>query len=140
MTIQTLLSRLRRVKKKGNNSWEACCPAHDDKTPSLSIKDDNGTILIHCFGQQCHVADIASAVGMDLSDLFPPTDNYNPHKPQKRINHEASNVLFGLVLEVVAVEMLCEELAARIDIDEFTQVRLKLASERMRSALAYATK
>ncbi len=140
MTISNLLSRLQKVRKRGNNQWNACCPAHDDKTPSLSIKDDNGTILLHCFGQQCAVSDIAAAVGVDLSELFPPTDNYDPQKTQKRTGHEASNVLFGLVLEVIAVEMICETLSKNNQIDELTRARLELASQRMRSALAYAAK
>lgn len=30
--------------------WMACCPAHDDKTPSLSIREGlDGTLLVHCF-------------------------------------------------------------------------------------------
>jgi putative DNA primase/helicase len=34
------------------------CPAHDDKRPSLSIKDgDDGGIIVHCFAG-CHYADI----------------------------------------------------------------------------------
>lgn len=142
MTIQNLLSRLQKVRKRGNNQWMACCPAHQDKTPSLSIKDDNGTILMRCFGQGCSVVDIAAAVGMDLSELFPPTDNYDytKHNPDKERYHDASNVLFALILEIVSVEMICKELAKTHDIDEFTQARLHLASERMRSALAYATR
>lgn len=143
MTIETLLTRLQKVKRRSNNSWLACCPAHLDKTPSLSIKDDGGKILLHCFGQGCGVDSIAAAIGLDLSDLFPPTENYindQGKKIQQRATHDASNVLFGLVLEVVAVEIICEELANAIGIDEFTKARLKLASERMRSAVAYATK
>jgi putative DNA primase/helicase len=30
--------------------WMARCPAHDDRTPSLSIRDGlDGTVLVHCF-------------------------------------------------------------------------------------------
>ena len=25
------------------------CPAHDDKSPSLSVKQDGGRLLLHCF-------------------------------------------------------------------------------------------
>jgi putative DNA primase/helicase len=35
--------------RKANNGWTARCPAHDDKTPSLSIRDaDGGRVLVHC--------------------------------------------------------------------------------------------
>ena len=29
-------------------SWMAPCPAHDDREPSLSIRDARGTVLLHC--------------------------------------------------------------------------------------------
>ena len=30
--------------------WFAKCPAHDEKTPSLSIREIDGKVLVHCFG------------------------------------------------------------------------------------------
>lgn len=37
------------LKQKGNNYW-ACCPFHNEKTPSFSVSPDKG--LFYCFG--CH--------------------------------------------------------------------------------------
>ena len=35
--------------RKGGGGWTARCPAHDDRTPSLSIRDaDHGKVLIRC--------------------------------------------------------------------------------------------
>ena len=35
--------------RKAGGGWTARCPAHDDRTPSLSIRDaDNGRVLVHC--------------------------------------------------------------------------------------------
>jgi putative DNA primase/helicase len=35
--------------RKAGGSWTARCPAHDDRTPSLSIRDsDRGKVLVHC--------------------------------------------------------------------------------------------
>jgi len=34
---------------KSGRSWMARCPAHQDKTPSLSISDRDGKVLVHCF-------------------------------------------------------------------------------------------
>jgi len=32
------------------NGWLACCPAHDDHNPSLSLADgNNGRLLVHCY-------------------------------------------------------------------------------------------
>jgi len=72
MLTFNLLERLEKVKKTGMDSWLACCPSHNDKTPSLAIKEvDNGTILLKCFAG-CDNYSVVSAVGLELSDLFPP--------------------------------------------------------------------
>ena len=69
--IDVLLSRLDKVQPRGGNKWMACCPAHDDKTPSLAIHEDrNGLILLKCFAG-CAVLDVLAAVNMTMGDLFP---------------------------------------------------------------------
>lgn len=82
--VGKLLSRLKGVQKSGAHQWKALCPAHDDHTPSLSVKDDDGCILIHCFSG-CGVAEIVSSVGLQLHDLFPDTSNvtYPPNHSRK---------------------------------------------------------
>ena len=56
--------------KKSGSSWLAKCPAHDDKSPSLSISQgDDDCVLLKCHGG-CEVRDIVAALGMELSDLF----------------------------------------------------------------------
>lgn len=67
-SLDNFLSRLDGVKKTPK-SWQARCPAHEDRTPSLSIKVEDGKILIHCFAG-CTTADIVSAIGLKVSDLF----------------------------------------------------------------------
>ena len=69
--IENLLPRLDKVRQLRPNSWQACCPAHADKNPSLSIREkEDGTLLIRCFAE-CSAHEIVSAVGLDLNDLFP---------------------------------------------------------------------
>jgi putative DNA primase/helicase len=35
--------------RKAGNGWTARCPAHDDRTPSLSIRDaDDNKVLVRC--------------------------------------------------------------------------------------------
>lgn len=68
---ETILSQLRKVKKTGANRWLACCPAHEDKSPSLSImQNDTGKVFVHCFAG-CEGEAIMGAIGMTLSDLYP---------------------------------------------------------------------
>jgi hypothetical protein len=35
--------------RRSRRGWTARCPAHQDKRPSLSIAENNGKILVHCF-------------------------------------------------------------------------------------------
>lgn len=75
--VGTFLERLNKVKSKGSQSWVACCPAHQDKDPSLSIKElTDGRVLIHCFSG-CAPLDVLSAVGLDWDALFPEESNYH---------------------------------------------------------------
>lgn len=34
--------------RKSGNGYVAKCPAHDDKNPSLSLRDADGRVLVHC--------------------------------------------------------------------------------------------
>jgi hypothetical protein len=35
--------------RKSGRGWSARCPAHDDRTPSLSLRDgESGRVLVHC--------------------------------------------------------------------------------------------
>ena len=46
--IDTLLAGLDKVSKVGSG-WKACCPAHDDHKPSLSLRvSRRGRILVRC--------------------------------------------------------------------------------------------
>ena len=71
MSIDNLLARLDNVKKTGAEKWRASCPAHEDKNPSLSIREmDDGRVLLHCFAG-CGAVEVLNAIGLDFADLFP---------------------------------------------------------------------
>lgn len=95
MTAQALIDRLDMVRGS-NGKWVARCPAHDDGSPSLSVKELNdGRTLVHCHAG-CGAADILDAVGLDYSALFPEDDNY------KSVNGRQSDVpgYWELVIEI----------------------------------------
>lgn len=72
MIADRLLTRLDRVRQTGSNQWSACCPAHNDRSPSLGIKElADGRVLIRCHAG-CNADEIVSAVNLSLSDLYPP--------------------------------------------------------------------
>ena len=71
MNVHKLISRLDGVRSRGHDRWIAKCPAHDDRSPSLSIREtEDGTVLIKCFAG-CGAVNVLQAVGLELVDLFP---------------------------------------------------------------------
>lgn len=56
--------------KKNGSGWRARCPAHDDKDPSLSIKEGNdGRVLLLCRAG-CATDSVIAALGLTYADLF----------------------------------------------------------------------
>jgi AAA domain-containing protein/CHC2-type zinc finger protein len=49
--------------------WQACCPSHDDRTPSLSITPKHDRVLLKCFAQ-CPIEAIVAALDLTMADLF----------------------------------------------------------------------
>jgi len=79
MKVDTLLKQLGSVRSCGSGKWQARCPAHDDRDPSLSIREDqDGRILLHCFAG-CPIENILSVLGLGIGDLFP--DSQRPSSP-----------------------------------------------------------
>lgn len=72
--IERLLNALpTKIYKRGHNKFQAVCPAHDDKSPSLSIAETNdGRVLMHCHGG-CSTHSVLSSCGLEMHDLFPDT-------------------------------------------------------------------
>ena len=65
--LALLSSRITVTKKSGSNHW-ACCPFHEEKTPSFSVNTQKG--FYHCFG--CGVSGDAIRFLMDYDNLpFP---------------------------------------------------------------------
>ncbi len=69
MTITELLPRLEAVRQKGTGRWSARCPAHADRSPSLSVAEGHKGILIRCWAG-CTLAEICQALGITQRELF----------------------------------------------------------------------
>lgn len=92
---ETLLERLENVRPNGQGKWMAKCPAHQDRSPSLSIRETNdGTILLKCFAG-CGAADVVHAVGLELQHLFPdgPKAHHIQGQRRRRPAREALNAV-----------------------------------------------
>lgn len=105
--IDSVLSRLDKVRKRQPGQWSARCPAHDDKGPSLSVRETpGGSTLLHCFGG-CAVGDVVVAMGLTMADLFPPRERSG--KEPRRIAHALST---GQALELLDREATLVAVAA----------------------------
>jgi putative DNA primase/helicase len=65
MTAAEIAKRLCGKRLKSGN-WMAKCPAHDDRTPSLSITDADGRVLVHCYAGCEQNAVIAALTALGL--------------------------------------------------------------------------
>lgn len=70
------------------------CPAHDDRNPSLSVKEaDDGRVLLNCFAG-CLPDQVVTALGMEMKHLFSDTGTVSSrtHRPEKpRSSSESSS-------------------------------------------------
>lgn len=135
MTAENLLSRLDKPRRTGPDSWQARCPAHDDNNPSLTIREtDDGKVLVHCFAG-CSVHEIVGAVGLELSDLFPPCQHHG--KPVRR-PFPATDALRAIGFEALVVTAAASALAQGNMVPASDYDRLIKAASRIQTALSAA--
>ena len=131
MNINDFLGYFEKSYRSGKDEYQCLCPAHNDKTASLSIKNlPDERILIHCFAG-CAANDILGAVGLTFDDIVPKrlgdfkpvSKPFNPYAVLKAISNET--LLVALAgLEVANGKTLLQE-----DKD-----RLMIAVNRLREA------
>jgi hypothetical protein len=70
LPLEKVLNNLPGAPKPSGDGFVACCPAHDDHDPSLSIREmDDGRVLLHCHAG-CPMEKVVAALGLCLKDLF----------------------------------------------------------------------
>jgi hypothetical protein len=115
---ERLLSTLDRVRQVGPGRWVAACPAHADRSPSLSIRElEDGRLLVHDFGG-CDTASVLAAAGVPFSALF-------PERPGARTHHAGSiartmrlqDVARGLDHELTLALVLLQDVAEGRSVD-----------------------
>jgi hypothetical protein len=131
---EKLLARLDDVKQTGASRWLARCPAHEDKRPSLSIRDVDGRVLVYDFGG-CPVGDILDALGLELGDLF---DRPLEHcGAPSRSRTPAADILEVLAFEVFVASFIAHDVLQSRDVGELGWQRLAQAAGRINSARTY---
>jgi hypothetical protein len=126
-----LLSLLENVKCTGPGRWIASCPAHDDRHPSLSIRElDGGVVLLHDFSG-CSAADILGSVGLAFEDLYPPQTR---HGCSVRRPFHTIDVLRCVAFEALVVCAAASRLAKGAMLSEADRHRMLLAASRLQAA------
>ncbi|MCR4622367.1 MAG: DUF927 domain-containing protein [Clostridiales bacterium] len=106
MTIYEVLALLRNVEgPDGSGNYKACCPAHDDKKQSLSVKQGSKGVVFKCFAG-CGTRQICEALHIEMKDLFAEAPKAKPQASQRRIvkTYPYTDRDGKLVFEVVRYE------------------------------------
>jgi len=127
--IENILNRLEGVKKVGK-AFKARCPAHPDRSPSLSLKEaDDGRVLLHCFSG-CEIDAVVAELGLQMADLFPPSSRSGNGRPRlPGVNLRALQVATDFekqVLFFVKADQAAGRTVSQLDLE-----RAKLALQRI---------
>ncbi len=135
MNCQALLDRLDAVRQCGDGHWSARCPAHGDKTPSLSVRElADGRILLYCFAG-CDVHAITAALGIELSDLFPERLGHSVRSIKRQRLITPIQALEIINADALFIAVTACDLARQALVQESIKDKLLLAASRINLAL-----
>jgi 5S rRNA maturation endonuclease (ribonuclease M5) len=93
-TVAAVLDNARQT----STGWQACCPVHDDRKPSLSITDQDDKVLVFCHAgcDQRAVVDAIAARGIHLNGHTagidgPPNDHPKLGRPSATWDYYADD-------------------------------------------------
>ena len=130
------VNKLQKVKSVGRDSWQACCPAHDDKNPSLKIDLKGEKILIKCWSG-CDTESILGAVGMDFDDIFPDRPIYQRSSGRQPMLSSA-DALRIVKYEAMVIWMYGQDLKKNKTPSDEDHQRFVLAVSRVNDAMEAA--
>lgn len=137
MSAENLISRLDGVRAKGPGRWVAKCPAHADKTPSLTITElPDGRVLLYCHAM-CAIESVLAAVGLDFDALYPEKPLEHGRRTSRPINH--AQALAVIDFEVGLVTLLASDVAQGKSLSESDRARALTAAARIHKAYSLAT-
>lgn len=137
MSVAALLSRLEGVRSTGDGRWLARCPAHEDRSPSLSVRElSDGRTLLHDFAG-CSVEEVLGAVGLEFDALFPERALAD-HVPRERRPFPAGDVLQAVASEALLIAVTSANQRQGVPLSDDDHDRVMLAAERLQTAARLA--
>lgn len=100
ITAEMIAYGLDNSRRTGTDKYVACCPAHDDNSPSLAIKQDGDNVLVHCFSG-CTQHDVIDSL---KSQHLWPVKNKDNRAGNKRIKTFTRDETISLQLEEAIYE------------------------------------
>jgi len=82
-----------QVRTSGDGRLQAQCPAHPDRSPSLSVKAIDGSVLLFCHAG-CATGSVVNALGLTMADLFEKPTGSEYSYPGGRVVHRSPNKNF----------------------------------------------
>lgn len=135
--IEDILPRLDKVRRTGPINWIASCPAHEDRNPSLTLKQESdGQVLARCHSG-CDFHAIVGAVGVGYGPWFAEKDPRELALAPKR-PFPAGDVLEALADEAFLVAVCAANMANGVVLTEEDKQRLLVASRRISYAMELA--
>jgi len=101
LLLQDILAKLEKVKQLSNGEFQAQCPAHSDKNPSLTLRQAEDRVLLDCKAG-CEPESIVSALKLTMSDLF--TKTKPPIEPKIVATYDYNDEQGNLLYQVVRYE------------------------------------
>lgn len=136
MDITAILSRLAGVRKVAKG-WQAKCPAHPDRSPSLIVSQrSNGSIGLHCFAG-CDTRDVVAAIGLTMADLFADSPHEPGYVPPRRQGMTHADALRMLGTEAGIVAMFTADLLEGREVADADLSRVALSASKIQRAVEF---
>ena len=136
--VELVLSRLVGVRARRRGTWVAHCPAHKDRSPSLSVAvGQSGAVLLKCFAG-CDIHQITQAIDLGASDLFPAQPDgksCNGARAADRPPYSVRDMLVALSREMHLVWVLLSDIANGREIGPAERARGAKARERCQALI-----
>ncbi len=126
MTADGFLQLLDRVRPT-SKGWVASCPAHDDRHPSLTVKEGDKGLLVKCWSG-CDLQAICAALHIRVTDLFyKTTSDRRTIWAERLVRHEGQRARAAAWRQAMRGARLAHdaqqlvEAARGLDIDAWTE-------------------
>lgn len=134
--VASALEQRGRVRFFGSNQLRAACPVCGQRnTNTFSAKaGDTGAVLVKCWKSDCTPAQIADALGLEVTDLFPPREREagKPASAPRRVGMLPPMQALELIAsETFLVMVAAENLANGHSLTDTDRQRLRDAAARI---------